>query len=139
MFRYVSLLSAVALLTGVLALTANAQTALEQALASGAPLSSNEISERIVEHTITARAGERTFLFYYGSDNRLIGRMVDGDWSDSGYYGITDDDRICLSMTPDKGRLRCMSLVARDGIVQKFNSAGELTFELLSFEEGNQL
>lgn len=139
MLKSLSLLSGMAVATAVLSFAAHAQTALEEALATGAPLSSNEISEMIVDHTVTARAGERTFIFYYSPENMLTGKMLDGNWSDTGFFGITDDNRICLSMTPDKGRLRCMSLVARDGIVQKFNSAGEMTFELLSFEKGNRL
>jgi hypothetical protein len=120
-------------------LPARAETPLEKALATGQLLSSDEISAKIVDHTITARKGQRTFVFYYGPDNKLTGRMVGGKWSDSGYYGITDGGKVCLSMTPDKGRLRCMTLVATDGVVKKFDEAGELTFELLSFEAGNRL
>ena len=119
--------------------TAMAETAMETALSEGALLTSDEIAGRLVDQTITARSGERTFIFYYGADNTLTGRMVDGEWSDTGFYGITDGNKICLSMTPDKGRLRCMSLVARDGVIQKFNAAGDMTFELLSFESGNKL
>ncbi len=128
-----------AVLTVALALPAQAQTPLETAIKQGQQLSAGEISARIVDHTVTARAGERTFIFYYGPDNTLTGRMVDGEWNDTGYYGVSDGDQVCLSMTPDEGRLRCMTLVARDGIVQKFNNAGELTFELLSFAAGNKL
>ncbi|MEM9223463.1 MAG: hypothetical protein AAGB11_13810 [Pseudomonadota bacterium] len=123
----------------VAAIPAQAQTALDKAISEGQRLSADEISGRIVNRTVTARAGDRTFVFYYGTDNTLTGRMVGGSWSDSGYYGITDNDQVCLSMTSDKGRLRCMSLIAQDGIVQKFNANGELTFELLSFELGNKL
>lgn len=126
-------------LAAALALPAQAQTALEEATAEGRRLTAEEISARIVDHTITARAGNRTFVFYYSPDNTLTGRMIDGAWSDTGYYGISDGDQVCLSMTPDEGRLRCMTLVLRDGIVQKFSAAGELTFELLSFEAGNRL
>lgn len=119
--------------------SASAETALEKALSGGQGLSAEEIDARIVDHTITARSGERTFVFYYGPDNTLTGRMIDGSWSDTGYFGITDDDQVCLSMTPDEGRLRCMRLIARGDIVQKFDVSGELTFELLSFEKGNKL
>lgn len=122
-----------------LGLPGQAQTPLEAAAAQGQRLTAEEISSMIVDHTVTARSGERTFLFYYGADNTLTGRMVDGAWSDTGYFGITDNDQVCLSMTPDEGRLRCMVLIARDGLVQKFDSNGQLTFELLSFEAGNKL
>lgn len=127
------------MLTAALVLPVKAQTPLDAAMAEGQRLSAEEISARIVDHTVTARAGGRTFKFYYGPDNTLTGRMVDGEWSDTGFYGISDGDQVCLSMTPDEGRLRCMSLVAQEGIVQKFDAAGELTFELLSFETGNRL
>ena len=139
MFNTTISMRAPAALAIFLAFPAQAQTALDAAIADGHSLTAEDISDMIVDHTVTARAGDRTFIFYYGPDNSLIGRMVGGEWSDAGYYGITDGDKVCLSMTPDKGRLRCMSLVARDGVVQKFNAAGELTFELLSFEEGNKL
>lgn len=139
MFDAAMSIRAAAALALLLALPAQAQTALDAAIADGQSLTAEEISDMIVDHTVTARAGDRTFIFYYGPDNSLTGRMVGGEWSDTGYYGISDGDKVCLSMTPDEGRLRCMSLVARDGIVQKFNEAGELTFELLSFEEGNKL
>lgn len=139
MFNSTMVLRAVTALAFLAALPAQAETALQKATAVGHRLTSEEISEKLVDQTITARAGDKTFVFYYGADNTLVGRMVGGDWSDTGYYGVTDGDQVCLSMTPDEGRLRCMSLVAQDGIVQKFNVAGELTFELLSFEAGNKL
>jgi len=132
-------ISSAAVLCAILALPVAAETPLEAALAEGQQLTADEIAARIVDHTVTARAGDRTFLFYYGDDNTLTGRMVGEDWSDTGYYAISDSDEVCLSMTPDDGRLRCMRLIAREGIVQKFNAAGELTFELLSFEPGNRL
>ena len=119
--------------------SATEETALGKALSGGQELSSEEIAARIVDHTITARSGDRTFVFYYGADNTLTGRMIGGSWSDTGYFGITDDDQVCLSMTPDEGRLRCMRLVDQGDIVQKFDASGELTFELLSFEKGNKL
>ena len=68
--------SGIAAALAVLALPAMGQTALETALATGTRLSGDEIAARIVDHTITARAGERTFLFHYGPDNRLTGRKT---------------------------------------------------------------
>ena len=139
MMKFSNLVFAAATMTAAMSLFANAQTPLEAAIADGTPLTSDEISELIVGQTVTARAGENTVLFYYSPENVLTGRMVDGAWIDTGYYGIADDNRVCLSMTPDAGRLRCMTLVAIDGVVQKFNAIGELTFELLAFEDGDQL
>jgi hypothetical protein len=78
-------------------------------------------------------------LFYYSDDNVLSGKLIGGDWSDTGYYGITDDDRVCLSITKDKGRLRCLTLLKWDGSVKKYDTNGNMTFELLGFEEGNHL
>jgi len=139
MTKFVSLLFAAAAVTGAMSIAAKAETPLEAALVDGTPLTSDEIAEMIVGYTVTARAGDKTFMFYYSPENVLTGRMVDGAWSDIGYYGITDDDRVCLSMTPDAGRLRCMTLVATEGVVQKFDAAGDLTFELLAFADGNRL
>lgn len=119
---------------------AGAATAKQEALDDGAKqLTSDEIADRIVDTTVTARVGDKQFLFYYSEDNVLSGRMIDGDWSDTGYYGIADNDRVCLSMSKDVGRLRCLSLLEVDGQLMKFNSAGEKTFELLEFQDGNQL
>lgn len=139
MLNHLTQLSGVAITLLMLPVSAPAETALERALSGGQGLSAEEIAARIVDHTITARSGDRTFVFYYGADNELTGRMIGGGWNDTGYYGITDDDQVCLSMTPDEGRLRCMRLVSRGDVIQKFDTSGELTFELLSFEKGNKL
>ena len=121
-------------------MNANAETALEAALAGGAEqLSTEEIAERIVGNTVTARKGQASFLFHYSAENVLQGRMIDGEWADRGYYGITDDSRVCLSMTPDKGRLRCLTLVRQDDVISKYTTSGEKSFELLAFEDGNTL
>jgi hypothetical protein len=110
---------------------------LDAALASGGTrLTADQIAEKIVGKTVSAALGEKRFLFYYSPDNVLTGQLVGGDWSDSGYYGITDDDRVCLSMTKDKGRLRCLTLVERGGVVVKYDTNGKATFELLEFRDG---
>ncbi|MCL7941957.1 hypothetical protein M8009_16825 [Halomonas sp. ATCH28] len=130
------------LLVSVLVATAGTASASEQevALQAGATqLTSDEIAELIVSKTVTAKSGDNRFLFHYSEDNVLSGKMIDGDWSDTGYYGITDDDRVCLSMTNDQGRLRCLTLLKAEDTVKKYNSDGDMTFELLEFQEGNQL
>lgn len=123
-----------------LTVSAAAETAREKALNAGATqLTSDEIANLIVGKTVTAKSGEKKFLFYYSDDNVLSGKLIGGDWSDTGYYGITDDDRVCLSITKDKGRLRCLTLLKWDGSVKKYDTNGNMTFELLEFEEGNHL
>lgn len=117
-----------------------AATEKQEALDAGArQLASDEIVDRIVDKTVTARLGDKRFMFHYSEDNVLSGEMIGGDWSDSGYYGIADNDRVCLSMSNDEGRLRCVSVLEVDGRLVKYNSAGEKTFELLEFQDGNQL
>lgn len=112
----------------------------EAAMEAGAKqLTADEIAELIVGKTVTAKSGEKRFLFHYADDNVLSGKLIDGDWSDTGYYGITDDDRVCLSITKDQGRLRCLTLLESDGTVKKYNVDGDMTFELLEIQDGNQL
>ena len=124
-------------LGAVAAQGAIAETAKQQAVAAGASqLTANEIAALIVGNTVTARLGGKEFLFFYGDDNVITGQLVDGGWSDSGYYGITDEDSICLSMTKDEGRLRCMTLFSQDGTTRKFNAKGEATFELVEIKKG---
>lgn len=129
-------LSALAVVA-VSSLGAMAETAKEKAIKAGATqLTSEEIADLLVGKTVAARSGEKSFLFHYSEDNVLSGSLVDGDWSDAGYYGITDDDRVCLSMSKDNGRLRCVTLLELDGAVRKYNASGEMTFELLEFQDG---
>lgn len=140
--RYtMNLLNTVVLALMVLpAAGAVAATEKQEALDTGArQLTSEQIADRIVDKTVTARLGDKRFLFHYSEDNVLTGEMIDGDWSDTGYYGIADNDRVCLSMSKDEGRLRCLSLLEVDGQLIKYNSAGKKTFELLEFQDGNQL
>lgn len=132
-----ALFPAAALAALTLASPVRAGTDLEGALANGGTrLTSDQIAQRLVGHTVTARLGEKRFLFYYSADNVLTGEMIGGDWSDTGYYGITDDDRVCVSITKDKGRLRCLTVVEQDGTLRKYNTAGKATFELLEFHDG---
>ena len=117
-----------------------AHTAKEKAINVGAKqLTSEEIADLLVGKTVTAKSGEKRFLFHYSDDNVLSGKLIGGGWSGTGYYGITDDDRVCLSMSKDNGRLRCLTLLGLDGAVKKYNVDGKMTFELLEFQEGNRL
>lgn len=122
------------------ALGAVAQTAKEKAIDAGATqLTSDQIADLLVGKTVTARSGGKRFLFHYSEDNVLSGKLIGGGWSGTGYYGITDDDRVCLSMAKDKGRLRCLTLLSSNGAVKKYNVNGDMTFELLAFQEGKHL
>ncbi len=69
-----------------------------------------------------------------GSD--LEAALAAGGWSGAGYYGITDDDRVCLSMAKDKGRLRCLTLLEQDGKIVKYRTDGSAGFEMLEFHDG---
>ena len=134
-----------AALAGILAITgvavssagAAAETAREKAIEAGASqLSADQIADRIVGKTVTAAAGDKRFLFHYSADNVLSGMLIGGGWSDTGYYGITDDNRVCLSMSQDKGRLRCLTLLEQNGAVKKYRTDGKMSFELLEYNEG---
>jgi hypothetical protein len=115
-----------------------AETVKEEAMNAGAKqLTTEEIADLIVGKTVTARSGDKKFQFHYSKDNVLSGALIGGGWSDTGYYGIADDNQVCLSMSKDEGRLRCLTLLkAQDGSVKKYNADGDMTFELLEFEEG---
>ena len=127
----------VAVLGVTLTSTALAGSELDTALANGGSrLTADQIAAKIVGKTVTASLGEKRFLFHYSENNLLSGQLIDGNWSDAGYYGITDDDRVCLSMSKDKGRLRCLTLVELSGIIRKYNSAGKATFTMLEFRNG---
>lgn len=126
---------AVAAAITLAALPAYAETALDQALSDGGKvLVAQEIADLIVGKVVTARSGDKMFRFHYSDQNALSGEMTGGAWSDVGYYGITDGDQVCLSMSSDKGRLRCLTLVQGPDGVAKYDQAGKMTFELLEFE-----
>ena len=113
---------------------------LQDAMETGATqLSAAEIAELVVGKTVKAKSGQKTFMFHYSADNVLAGKLVGGNWSGSGYYGITDDNRICISMKRDKGRLRCLKVLKQDNAVRKYDITGKMTFELLEFQDGNRL
>ena len=135
---------AVAGLTALLVVAAPqavfAETERQTAIKAGASqLTSEEIEALIVGKTVKAKSGEKIFYFHYSEDNVLSGKLDGGGWSGAGYYGITDDDQVCLSMAKDKGRLRCLTLMKLEGEVKKYNVDGKMTFELLEFRSGNHL
>lgn len=117
-----------------------AGTELEEALAGGAKkLSADEIAERFVGKTgtWTSPSGDKTIRIHYGEDNDLTGKMVGADWSGTGYYGIANIDKICVSWEPkDQGRLRCLDVLVVDGTVKKFNADGSLNGSYANFEPG---
>jgi hypothetical protein len=122
---------------------AAAETAKEKALSDGAKqLSSNEIVERIAGKTVTfvTAAGDKKFLVYYSEDNAIAGKMIGGNWSDTGFYGIADNNTICLSWNgSDKPRLRCMHVLLVDGVMKKFTADGSLSGSIVKFEDGKIL
>ena len=122
---------------------AAAESAKEKALSAGAKqLTSDEIAERIAGKTMTfvKASGDKKFLIYYSRDNDIAGKMVGGKWSDTGFYGIADNNTICLSWNgSDKPRLRCMHVLLVDGVVKKFKADGSLDGWIAKFEDGKIL
>lgn len=124
----------------VLAITAfaggaYAGTDLDDAISNGGDvLTSDEIAELIIGKVVTARAGEKTFRFFYDPDNIVEGELLNGGWSGTGAFAITDTNQVCVSMAADNGRFRCLTAVRNGDAVHKFNTAGNMTFELVAFE-----
>lgn len=119
---------------------AMAETDLEAALKSGGErLESDQIADLLIGSIVTARSGEKMFRFFYDPANVLTGELVNGGWSGTGAYAITDTDQVCVSMVADKGRYRCLTVVRNGDIVQKFNTDGKMTFELIDFEPSTGL
>ncbi|CAM3396303.1 hypothetical protein [Halomonas lysinitropha] len=125
-------------------LSAAAETEMEEALNNGAKqLTADEIAEHFVGKTGTwvSSSGDKKIAIHYSEDNVLTGELLGGDWSGTGYYGVTNVDSICVSWSPgDKGRLRCLDVLVIDGVVTKFNAAdGSLNGFYEKFEDGNTL
>ncbi len=118
-------------------------SAKEKALSAGAQqLTSDEIAERFAGKTVTfvKASGEKKFLIYYSEDNEVAGKMIGGNWSDTGFYGIADNNTICLSWNgSDKPRLRCFHVLLVDGVVKKFKTDGSLSGSIEKFEDGKIL
>jgi hypothetical protein len=118
--------------TLIAATSANADTALDKALAGGGErLSSDEIADLLVGKRVVARAGDKVFNFHYAPTNVLKGELQGGGWSGTGHYAITDGNEICVSMAQDAGRYRCLTVVRHGDSLRKFDARGEKTFDLL--------
>ncbi len=122
---------------------AAAESAKEKVLRDGAKqLTSDEIAERIAGKTVTfvSASGDKKFLIYYSKDNDLAGKLVGGNWSDTGFYGIADNNTVCLSWNgSDKPRLRCMDVLLVDGVLKKFTADGSLSGTIVKYEDGKIL
>ena len=102
-------------------------------------LTANEIAERFAGKTVTfvSASGEKKFSIFYSQGNEVAGTMIGGDWSDTGFYGIADNNTICLSWNNrDKPKLRCMHALLVDGVVKKFKADGSLSGSIVKFEDG---
>ncbi len=120
--------------------TAFAQSDLEIALDNGAErLNADQIAELLIGNIVTATSGEKTFRFFYDSNNVVSGELTNGGWNGVGAFAITDTDKVCVSMAADKGRYRCVTMLRDGDSVQKFNADGKRTFELQSFEPSTGL
>ncbi|HKK28930.1 MAG TPA: hypothetical protein VKA18_00880 [Alphaproteobacteria bacterium] len=115
----------------------------QKALQQGArALAANEIAEVFVGNTGTwvSASGDKTVRIHYGRENKLSGELVGGDWSGAGFYGVANDDSICISWNGiDDGRLRCFDVLVQDGVVKKYNPDGSLNGTYKGFGEGNTL
>ena len=130
----------VALTVTLVGMPVLAGTQLDEALATGGNrLNSAEIADLIVGKRVTAKAGNKTFDFYYSPSNKLSARLHGGDWSGDGSYAITDGDQVCVSMLRDEGRYRCLTVVRTGDAVRKYNADGKMTFELLNSETATGL
>ena len=122
---------------------AAAESAKEKVLKDGAKqLTSDEIAERFAGKTVTfvSASGDKKFLIYYSRDNDIAGKMIGGNWSDTGFYGIADNNTICLSWNgSDKPRLRCFHVLLVDGVVKKFKADGSLSGSIVKYEDGKIL
>lgn len=118
---------------------ASAGDTLEQALDQGADrLDADAIVERFVGHTGTwvSPDGAKKINIYYGEDNGLFARPVGGEGQMTGFYGITDTDRMCISWDGGNDRLRCLDVVEDDRGIVKYNADGSLNGTYEQFSEG---
>ncbi|WP_152612580.1 hypothetical protein [Leisingera sp. ANG-M7] len=118
------------------ACAASAETELQTDLSNGGTaMTAEEIADLVVGKAVTAKAGTKTFRFYYEPGNRLVGELEGGGWSGAGAYAITDGNQICVSMPKDGGRYRCLTVVRNSDTVRKYNAEGKATFEILATEK----
>lgn len=118
---------------------ASAEDTLRQALDAGAErLKADTIADRFVGQTGTwvSADGSRKIDIFYGGDNALIARPVGGDGQMTGFYGITDTDRICISWDGGDDRLRCLDVVETGGTIAKYNADGSLNGTYEAFSDG---
>ena len=54
----------------------------------------------------------------------------------TGFYGITDTDRMCIDWDGGGNRLRCLDVVERDGRFAKYNADGSLNGTYDGFRDG---
>lgn len=121
------------------ACAASADTTLQAALDGDAErLAADGIAERFVGRTGTwvSADGTREIEIFCGEDNALSASPVDGDKQMSGFYGITDTDRMCISWNGGNGRLRCLDVVESDGTIAKYNANGSLNGTYAQFTDG---
>lgn len=117
-----------------------AASAVQKALNSGATrLTSDQIADQFVGRTgiwISA-SGDKKIAIYYGKENDLHAEKVGGGWTGKGYYGIADNDSICISWAgKDRGRLRCLHVLIVNGKVTKFNADGSRNGSYEKFVDG---
>ena len=135
-----STLTGAACIAALTTVAAAGMTAMETAIEAGAKkLGSEEIAETMVGKTVkwVAASGNKRVLIHYGDDNAIEGRLIGGDWTGTGFYGVTTDDRICLSWDGrDAGRLRCLHVLMIDGTPHKFRANGSESGALVRIEDG---
>jgi len=136
---YRTMIGALAALT-LSATAASADTAMQEALDNGAELlKSDEIASMFTGKTATfvSASGDKKVLVHYGTDNSIHGKMVGGDWQGEGFYGVANDDQICLSWEGrDAGRLRCLNVLVIHGVAHKFRADGSLMGRIVAWEDG---
>ncbi|MDR9395444.1 MAG: hypothetical protein RI571_14200 [Roseovarius sp.] len=135
-----STLTGAACIAALPTVAAAGMTAMEMALEAGAKkLGSDEIAQTMVGKTVkwVAASGDKEVLIHYGDDNTIEGRLIGGDWTGTGFYGVTTDDRICLSWDGrNAGRLRCLHVLMIDGTSHKFRADGSESGALERIEDG---
>ena len=135
-----STLTGAACIAALPAVAAAEMTAMQMALQAGAEtLGSDEIAEIMVDKTVkwVAASGDKQVLIHYGDDNTIEGRLIGGNWTGTGFYGVTTDDRICLSWDGrDAGRLRCLHVLMIEDTPHKFRADGSESGALVRIEDG---
>ena len=141
-FRHVIGLLAGLAMTGLVT-TAFAASDLDKAINAGAKrLTGEEIAGRLTGKTATfvTAGGDKTFLIFYGEDNKVVGSKVGGGWSDSGFQAITDGDKICLGWKgSDLPKLRCFDVLLIDGELHKFKPDGSRSGQVTDLSDGNTI